>query len=187
MTTISRRDHLIETAIRLFTERGFHATGIDTIIAEAGVAKMTLYNHFKSKEDLIVEALRTCSEKWSAEFAALVESRATDPEGRLLAVFDVLALWHQAPDFCGCPFIKAANEFADESHPVHQAARAYVRQVRSYLADLARQAGLRDPEPLASQIQLLMLGSTGAALALGGSEPAETAKAAARVLIDQHR
>lgn len=187
MTTISRRDHLIETAIRLFTERGYHATGIDTIIAEAGVAKMTLYNHFKSKEDLIVEALRTCAAKWSTEFAAMVESRATEPVDRLLAVFDVLAEWHQAPDFCGCPFIKAANEFADDDHPVHQAAREYVQRGRSYLAGLARQAKLRDPEELASQIQLLMLGSTGAALVLGGNEPAETAKAAARVLINQHR
>lgn len=185
--TTTRRDHLLETAMKLFAERGYHATGIDTIIAEAGVAKMTLYNHFKSKDELIVAGLRQCTDQWLADFARMVEARAADPERRLLAIFDVLCEWHQSPDFCGCPFIKAANEFADESHPVYQAARDYVLRGRDYVASVARQANLREPDELAAELQLLMLGSTAAAQALGCGKSAQTAKAAASALIERHR
>ena len=74
----SRRDHLVETAIRLFNRDGFHATGIDTILSEAGVAKMTLYKHFKSKDDLIVAALRRRDERWMTWFRGELKRRGTD-------------------------------------------------------------------------------------------------------------
>ena len=70
---LSRRDHLVETALALFMRDGFHATGIDRILSHAGVAKMTLYNHFKSKEELILAALRLRDERFLVWFPAAVE------------------------------------------------------------------------------------------------------------------
>ncbi len=108
---VSRRDHLIDTAIRLFNRDGFHATGIDAILAEAGVAKMTLYNHFKSKDDLIVAALEVRDERWMAWFRGDLNRRARTPERRLLLIFELLGEWFGQPDFRGCMFINAASEY----------------------------------------------------------------------------
>ena len=73
---VSRRDELVETALDLFYRNGFHATGIDRILAEAGVAKMTLYKHFRSKDDLIVAALERRDERFRAWFQGTVEREA---------------------------------------------------------------------------------------------------------------
>jgi AcrR family transcriptional regulator len=77
------RDHLLETALRLFYQHGYHATGIDLIIAEAGVAKTTLYRHFETKEDLILAALERRDEQDRDTMRAFVEQRASDPVERL--------------------------------------------------------------------------------------------------------
>ena len=88
----TRRDHLVDTALKLFARGGFHATGIDTILAEAGVAKMTLYNHFRSKEELILAVLRRRDELFRNWFVKRVEQQADQPRQRLIAMFDVLGL-----------------------------------------------------------------------------------------------
>ena len=69
------RDHLLETALRLFNQHGYHATGIDLIIAKAGVAKTTLYRHFDTKEDLILAALERRDEQDRDAMRAFVEQR----------------------------------------------------------------------------------------------------------------
>ena len=84
----SKRDLLINTALELFSREGFHATGIDRILSESGVAKMTLYNHFKSKDELILAALRRRDETFRNWFMRTVEASAETPRGRLLASFD---------------------------------------------------------------------------------------------------
>ncbi|MGH7058716.1 MAG: TetR/AcrR family transcriptional regulator, partial [Acetobacteraceae bacterium] len=88
-----RRDHLVQTALALFSRHGYHATGIDRILAESGVAKMTLYKHFRSKDDLILAALRHRDEQFCRWFQSEIEARAAHPRERLLAVFDVLEAW----------------------------------------------------------------------------------------------
>ena len=84
-----RRDHLVDIALDLFSRDGFHATGIDKILAESGVAKMTLYKHFRSKDELILAALRRRDERFRNWFMRTVERRADTPRERLLAMFDV--------------------------------------------------------------------------------------------------
>ena len=103
----TKRENLIETARRLFYRDGFHRTGIDAILAEAGVAKMTLYKHFKSKDELILATLRLRDERFRNSFMKAVEQRAEKPADRLLAVFDVLEEWFRTDEFCGCLFINA--------------------------------------------------------------------------------
>ena len=93
-----RKEHLIQTAVELFRRRGYHATGIDRIIAEAGVAKMTLYKHFRSKDDLIVAALRRWDEDSRRWLIRAIEERADEPYERLLALFDVLDEWFDTPN-----------------------------------------------------------------------------------------
>ncbi len=86
----TRRDHLIDTALRLFYQQGYHATGIDRILAESGVAKMTLYKHFRSKDELILAALQLRDERFRNWLMAEMEAASPDPVERLLAMFDAL-------------------------------------------------------------------------------------------------
>ena len=133
----SRRDHLVDTALALFMRDGFHATGIDRILEQAGVAKMTLYNHFKSKEELILAALRLRDERFLEWFTAAVETRAENPRGRLLALFGALDEWINEPDFAGCAFIHAAAEYGRPGHPIHAAAPAHPRLLPGYVPGIA--------------------------------------------------
>jgi len=156
----TKREVLLDTATRLFTEHGFKATGIAEILGVAGCAKGTLYQHFESKEALIEAALRRMGERYRARFVEAVERAADTPAERLIAVFEVQERlsWSQA-GFCGCPFVRVAGEFSDRDHPVHRVAALNKRLLTGYLKDLATQAGAADPEGLATQLAMLMEGA----------------------------
>lgn len=179
----SRREHLLDTAIDLFSEQGYRATGIDTILAKAGVAKMTLYNHFKSKDELILAALRRVDERTRAHFAEEISRRGATPEDRLRAVFEDLERWFADPAFNGCLFIKAAADYPDARDPIHALAAEHKRLIRQFLEGLAREAAARDPAGLAQQLQLLFDGATVQAQVCGGTEAALQARTAAETLI----
>lgn len=181
---MSPRERLIETARRLFHQEGFHATGIDRVLAEAGVAKMTLYKHFRSKDDLILAALRREDEVLRARLAAAVDRRAATPEDRLIAVFDVLAEELTATLCNGCGFAHAAAEFAAPEHPAHAAAAEHKRLVLLWLADLAAAAGLDAPQEAAAGLLLLMDGAVAAWHLRRDAEAPRRAKALARLLLD---
>ena len=180
----SRRDQLIDTALDLFNRNGFHATGIDRILAESGVAKMTLYNHFGSKDALIKAALARRDERWRAWLRDAIARRADTPRGRLLAVFEALEEWFARPDFHGCMFIRAAGEYATLDDPIHAGAAEHQRLVLAELRDLAAAAGARHPARLAREIMLLALGAMVATQVNGPVGAGSAAKKAAAVLID---
>ena len=136
--TATRRDHLLETALRMFYRHGFHATGIDAILAESGVAKMTLYKHFGSKEELILAALVLRDERWRAWLDAAIGRAGPAPRDRLLAVFDALVEWFADPGFAGCLFVRAAAEFPDPAHPAHREAARHKQRVRERQKNMAR-------------------------------------------------
>ena len=179
-----RRDHLVDTALRLFSRHGFHATGIDRIIAEAGVAKMTLYNHFKSKDELILAALRLRDERFRNAFMRAVEARARAPRDRLLAMFDALDGWINEPGYTGCTFINVSAEFADRDNPIHAAAAESKRLVLGYARSLCAAAGAPDPDALADGLCLLLEGAIVMAHVNGRLDAARRARRAAAVLID---
>jgi AcrR family transcriptional regulator len=179
----SRRDHLVETALDLFYRHGFHATGIDRILAASGVAKMTLYKHFRSKDDLILAALRLRDERFRQWLAEAVENRARSPRKRLLALFDVLEEWFSAPGFQGDMFLNAAAEYGDPAHPVRAAAADHKAAMRQYFVDLARAAGARDAESLANQFALLVDGAVVTAHVAGNMRSAKNARRVAKVLL----
>jgi AcrR family transcriptional regulator len=183
MARSPRREALIDTALDLFNREGFHATGIDRILAQSGVAKMTLYNHFASKDELILAALRRRDEGMRHWLRRAVEAREREPRRRPLAVFDALADWFKSRDFRGCLFIKAAAEFGDRNAPAHAAAAEHKRLLLGYLRQLAAAAGVSEPDRLARQLMLLVEGATAAAHISGDAAAAQDAKAAAQTLL----
>ena len=185
-TVSAKRDHLMATAFELFNEGGYHAVGIDTVLARAGVAKMTLYNHFASKEELIAAVLAKHAEEISADLGRVIEQAGSDAEQRLLAVFDWLETWFRTPDFRGCIYIKASGEYCRPEDKPRQAAVAFKQACQELLTSLCGQLGLADEARtmiLARQLALLMEGSIVLAFVQNRPEAAQDAKAAARVLI----
>jgi AcrR family transcriptional regulator len=179
----SRKDHLVETALGLFYKNGFHATGIDTILAESGVAKMTLYKYFKGKDDLILAALELRDQRWMGWFRGELERRGKSPEQRLLAVFDALGDWFAQDDFRGCMFINAASEYCGLDERIGELAARHKRMVREEIRRLTDETGVTQPVALADQLALLVEGAIVMALMEEGSDWASPAKEAARSLI----
>lgn len=190
----SRKDDLIDGAIRVFDQHGFHATGLDKLFSETGISRMTLYNHFESKDELIAAALRRRDERSRAALRAFVES-IDDLTERILGVFDHTANWFASDEFHGCMFIKAAAEFADSSCAIASVAAESKSAEIANLRTLCEEAGLSDPAQLALQLHLLLEGAVVTAhvlcrngeAAVSAEQAISTARAAARTLIDANR
>ena len=186
MSQSPRREHLIDTAIALFAERGYHGTGIDTILAKAGVSKKTLYRHFRSKEELILAALKKYDGLFRNDFMRQVEARAATPRDRLLAVYDVAADWFAQDNFFGCMFINAVGEYSAADTPIRQVCKDFKRQVRRYIEDLCAELGAENPAGLADELAMLFEGAIVTAQVSDKREAAaQIAKTAAAALIDQ--
>lgn len=175
-------ERLLDAASRLFYARGAANVGINEIIDRAQVARMTLYHHFPSKDALLQAVLERRSDERLA-WIRRADERAEAPEGRLLAVFDLLREWVESPDYRGCPLINATVELGGKLNPARSIARDYQLEVRRYLAELAAGAGAHEPEALARQLQLLLDGATVGALVEGSAEPAWHARQAAAQLV----
>jgi len=179
----SARERIDQTAYELFSRYGVRAVGVDTISARSGVAKMTLYKHYPSKEDLALAFLRRREELWTRSWLQReVERRAYTPAERLLAVFDVFDKCFHRSDFEGCSFIKVLLEHGDRRHPVRNAAEAHIETIRAFLRQLAKDAGVHDADPFARQMQMLMMGSIVAAYA-GDRKAARRAKEMGSLLL----
>jgi AcrR family transcriptional regulator len=171
------------TAWRLFYRDGLRAVGIDTILAEAGVAKMTLYNHFASKEELIIAILEKRDLEFRASLMAKVDSVGPDPTQRLLAVFDWLEGWFGGESFKGCVFIRAVSEYPEATHPIHQTAWRHKLDVKTALTELAASAGAKDAAALAETLSFLIDGAIFTAHATQSTAPARSARATAEQLL----
>jgi AcrR family transcriptional regulator len=178
-----KRDHLMATAWRLFYRDGLRAVGIDTILGEAGVAKMTLYNHFASKEELIIAILEKRDLEFRKSLMAQVESAGTDPEQRLLAVFDWLEGWFGSESFKGCVFIRAVSEYPEPTHPIHQTAWRHKIAVKAALTELCGAAGAKDAAALAETFSFLIDGAILTAHATQTTTPARSARVTAAQLL----
>ena len=164
--SVKARDRILSAAYDLFARHGIRAVGIDAIIEHSGVARMTLYRHFSSKDDLVLAFLERRDALWSvAWLQAEVERRAKKPVERLLAVFDVISEWFKADNFEGCSFINVMLETTERSSAVRAATVMYLERVRLFLEQLAVQAGIADAAAFSRQWQLLMNGSIVAACA----------------------
>ncbi len=135
-----------------------------------------MYRHFASKQELVLAFLLRREEVWTRDWLqAEVRRRASDPRERLLAIFDVFDGWFRSPDFEGCSFINVMLEHPDPTNPVHRAAAKHLARIRLFLAELADEAGIGDPDGFARQWHILMKGSIVAA-GEGDREAARRAK-----------
>jgi AcrR family transcriptional regulator len=180
---VRKRDHLVSVAQRLFCARGFHAVSIDDILAEAGVARMTLYKNFDSKEELIVATLRLEDKTFRQWLASFVEAWSLRPVDRIASLFAGLHERFSAEGYYGCAFIRASVEFPDITHPVHRVATEHKEMMRCYFRGLAAQANVRNPSQLAEQIYLLFEGAIVASQLHGDPWPADCAGKAAELLL----
>ena len=169
------QERILETADRLFYGQGIRAVGVDTIAAEIGISKRTLYNYFPSKDELIVAYL-------SRHF---IQAKASDRPllEQILRYFDWLERWFATDTFRGCPFVNAVAELGDPTHPGAKMAVAFKEQRRLWLRDALARLNVADPDGLATQVAILVEGAIIAALIRGDPGMAGAAKAAARVLL----
>jgi AcrR family transcriptional regulator len=179
------RQRLLLTAYRLFRQSGVNAVGVDRIVAEAAVAKTTLYRHFPSKDELAVSVLRHHDQVWTRGWLEqAIRGRGTTPGEQLLGIFDAFDEWFNCDDYEGCLFARALLETGDPASPVYAAAAMGLENVRAVISALAEAGGARDPTVFALQIQMLLLGAIVAAVS-GQLGSARQARDVARLLLER--
>jgi len=168
-------ERILETADRLFYLRGIRAVGVDTIAAEIGISKRTLYNHFPSKDELIAAYL--------ARRFRQPPSSDKPPAEQILGTFDSLERRFASKDFRGCPLVNAVAELGAEDRAVKKIAVAFKESRRIWFRDLLMRLEVADPDHLATQLTLLVDGAIAQDLVRDDPSMARAAKEAARVLL----
>ncbi|MEJ0068650.1 MAG: TetR/AcrR family transcriptional regulator [Pseudomonadota bacterium] len=180
----SARERILEVATDLFYREGIRAIGVDTIVARSGVAKMSLYRSFPSKDDLVAAFLTAADQRYWTWWDQVVGRHPGAPREQLRALFGAVAKRTTSPDYRGCPFVNTATEFPDAAHPGRAVALANKRELRARLRRLAEAIGARDPDQLADQLWLLLDGAYASGQMLGVAGPGMALPAAADALIE---
>lgn len=175
------KTRLLNAAERLAYRSGVHATGIDSVLREAGAAKMSLYNNFGGKEGLMLAMMDRRHEMWMAWFERRVRALADTAGGLIPGMFRALGEWFANPEFNGCLFVNAAAEFPKPSSKVRQLAERHKRELAELVARFADEAGPAAPPP--AMLMILIEGAISVALVSRRPDAAETAEAAARRLM----
>ncbi len=182
----SGRERVMRAAYDLFSRQGTRTVGVDAVISEAGVAKMTLYRNFASKDDLILAFLERRETLWTVGWVrAESQRRGNTPVQRLLAIFEIFGEWFARPDFEGCSFITTLLEVTNRDSAVRQASVLHLANIRGYLCELAAEAGVADPDAFARQWHILMKGSIIAG-AEGDTQAADRARELGILLLNKH-
>jgi len=181
------KQRILGTADRLFYQDGIRAVGIDRIIAEAGVAKMTLYTHFPSKDDLIVAVLQYREERVLDFFRSAMERHGKRTTGKLRAFFATLKEWFESPEFRGCAFQNAAVELADPAHAGTQFVREHKRRFTDLLRGFVEESVGSGTAKLAPAVALLVEGAIVTAVIHGTPDAGDVARDAAMKLIGKEK
>ncbi|GFD90673.1 TetR/AcrR family transcriptional regulator [Alteromonas sp. McT4-15] len=187
-TKKSKKAHLVETAQKLFYRQGIKGTGIDAVLAESGVAKRTLYNHFKSKDELIIATLKRRDDEFMSMLKRLVAKfeKTEGNEGpycRILAFFDAITEWTQMSTFSGCMFINASAEYPRQDDPIHAICTMHKKVVIQYIEELIGNLPLKQPKETAIKLALLADGAIVSAHTTNLAEAGEIAKDMALMLL----
>ncbi|GGU95042.1 TetR family transcriptional regulator [Actinomadura cremea] len=190
MATTARepaRDRILRAAAELFYAHGIRGVGIDRIIADSGVAKATLYAHFRSKDDLVLAFLHQADAKWRRMLREAADAGGDDPRDRLVGMFDAIGAGDANGDgeFRGCVFVNTASESTPGS-AVHRATVEHKRAVLAWVRGLADAAGAREPASLARELTLLLDGTMVAASLESVRDTVPPARRAARAIVDRH-
>ena len=181
------RQRILETADRLFYREGIRSVGIDRIIAEAEVAKMTLYAHFPSKDDLILAVLRYREERVLEFFQLAMERHGRRTKDGLRAFFAALKDFFESPGFRGCPFQNAAVELADPAHPGTEFVRGHKQRFSEFLGGLVEQSVGKAAAKVAPAVNILVEGAIITAVIQGNPDAADVARDAALKLLAEEK
>ena len=171
------RDHILDTAARLFDAHGVHAVGLQQIIDGYGCGKNLFYREFASKDELVVAYLKRCTENWTKIGTDAAERHPDDPAAQLVDIVRAVAAEATTIGTRGCSLRNTLAEFPDPEHPAHAVAVGHSTDVRTHLHDLAKRAGAGDPGTLGDRIMLIIDGlyANGASLGSRGAAPAAVA------------
>jgi AcrR family transcriptional regulator len=153
LRTRPARERILLTAHDLFYRQGIRSTGIDTVIARAGVTKVTFYRHFNSKNDLIVAYLEYRHERWMRWFTAALQRRG----GTLQALVPTMAEWFRSPEYRGCAFINGVSEIAPALPQVTKITRRHKAEMQQAIAALL--PDVRRRQTVARSLALVIDGS----------------------------
>jgi AcrR family transcriptional regulator len=170
------RERILQAASELFATRGIGATGVDTLIQAAGVAKATFYRHFPSKDDLVVAWLLDWRTRWFDRVSRKAEEAARSPDQLIPALFDAVAEWVRAGDFRGCPYLNTAAEVVDSADPARRAVRDYLDEIETYLRQALESQGYRDAAALGAELQALLAGGISLSVAYATWHPVLAAR-----------
>lgn len=160
MTLEDMRTKILNVASNLFESRGIHASGVDTIIAEAGVAKATLYKHFPSKDLLVIAFLKRNADTFIDWLSQGLKEKPSEPADKLIQLCSLLEQHILTQRSKGLPFHLASVEFPDPKHPVHQYSVRLSNELQAYIVELAKEAGVAEPESISQQIIMLFEGAS---------------------------
>jgi AcrR family transcriptional regulator len=185
--TSDARQRILETADRLFYQEGVRAVGIDRIVAEAGVAKMSLYKHFASKDDLILAVLKYREEDVLGFFRSAMEKHAKKVKNPLRAFFVALKDFLGSPGFRGCPFQNAAVELANPTHPGTEFVRGHKQRFSEFLRGLVEESVGKPAAKVAPAVAILVEGALVTAVIQGNAHTADVARDAALRLVGDEK
>ena len=177
------RQRILDTASTLFYERGVRAVGVDLVVDESGVAKTSLYRHFRTKDDLIVAFLEREDVEFWGQWDDVAARHAGDPAGEIEAHMRWIGKRLARANYRGCPQINVAAEFAEAEHPARAVAKRHMQAMRTRLAALARELGAARPSDLGAQLGLLVNGAFVSASMLAPEEATRVLLASARALL----
>ena len=177
------RQRILDTASALFYERGVRAVGVDLVVDESGVAKTSLYRHFRTKDDLIVAFLQREDAEFWAQWDEVAARHADDPVAEIEAHMRWIGKRLARANYRGCPQINVAAEFAEADHPSRTVSREHMQAMRKRLADSARKLGAARPGELAAQLGVLVNGAFVSASMLSPDEATRVLLGSARALL----
>ena len=177
------RQRILDTASTLFYERGVRAVGVDLVVDESGVAKTSLYRHFRTKDDLIVAFLEREDVEFWGQWDDVAARHADDPVAEIEAHMRWIGKRLARANYRGCPQINVAAEFAEAGHPAREVSRRHMQAMRKRLAELARRFGAARPNDLAAQLGVLVNGAFVSAAMLTADEATRVLLASARAML----
>jgi len=180
------RDRILAAANDLFYREGIRAIGIDTVIERAGVAKMSLYRAFPSKDDLIAAFLEMRDKMYWDWWDSVMARHPGEPRRQLRALFEAVAKRTSGTQYRGCPFVNMSVEFPDHAHPGRHVVARHMEELRGRLSALVEGLGLAQPKPLTDQLMLLLEGAYSAGNTMGADGPSASVAACAEIIIQAH-
>ena len=177
------RDHLVDTAARLFYERGVHAVGVDEVVRESGMAKASLYRWFDSKDDLVLAVLQLRDERFWREWDQAAAAHQADPAAELHAQLAWMQALATLPGYRGCPFVNTSAEFDGDNADIRARCLAHEQELARRLTDLVGRMDVADPDELVEQLHVCIVGTFATAGLFPDGGPARRLRAMGNALV----